>query len=94
MYLEGSDQHRGWFQVRTEGRCRPWFGLSAAAFCSLLRLCFISDAPQSSLLTSAAVNGRAPYREVITHGFLLDEQGRKMSKAREKWRFSAGKPTD
>jgi isoleucyl-tRNA synthetase len=49
MYLEGSDQHRGWFQ--------------------------------SSLLTSVAVNGQAPYKAVLTHGFTLDEQGRKMSKS-------------
>ncbi|MFN7900168.1 MAG: isoleucine--tRNA ligase [Synechococcaceae cyanobacterium] len=49
LYLEGSDQHRGWFQ--------------------------------SSLLTSVAVNGRAPYRTVLTHGFTLDEKGRKMSKS-------------
>jgi isoleucyl-tRNA synthetase len=49
LYLEGSDQHRGWFQ--------------------------------SSLLTSVAVNGRAPYRRVLTHGFTLDERGRKMSKS-------------
>lgn len=49
MYLEGSDQHRGWFQ--------------------------------SSLLTSVAVNGHAPYKAVLTHGFTLDEQGRKMSKS-------------
>lgn len=49
MYLEGSDQHRGWFQ--------------------------------SSLLTSVAANGVAPYKTVLTHGFTLDEQGRKMSKS-------------
>ncbi len=49
MYLEGSDQHRGWFQ--------------------------------SSLLTSVAVNDKAPYKTVLTHGFTLDEQGRKMSKS-------------
>lgn len=49
LYLEGSDQHRGWFQ--------------------------------SSLLTSVAVNGQAPYRRVLTHGFTLDEKGRKMSKS-------------
>ncbi|WP_414569086.1 isoleucine--tRNA ligase [Nostoc sp. CCY 9925] len=49
MYLEGSDQHRGWFQ--------------------------------SSLLTSVAVNDCAPYQTVLTHGFALDEQGRKMSKS-------------
>ncbi len=49
IYLEGSDQHRGWFQ--------------------------------SSLLTSVAVNGHAPYKIVLTHGFALDEQGRKMSKS-------------
>lgn len=49
MYLEGSDQHRGWFQ--------------------------------SSLLTSVANNGIAPYKQVLTHGFVLDEQGRKMSKS-------------
>lgn len=49
IYLEGSDQHRGWFQ--------------------------------SSLLTSVATNGVAPYRTVLTHGFTLDEQGRKMSKS-------------
>ncbi|MFQ4144307.1 isoleucine--tRNA ligase [Chlorogloeopsis sp. ULAP02] len=49
IYLEGSDQHRGWFQ--------------------------------SSLLTSVAVNGIAPYKTVLTHGFILDEQGRKQSKS-------------
>ncbi len=49
LYLEGSDQHRGWFQ--------------------------------SSLLTSVAANGVAPYKQVLTHGFVLDEQGRKMSKS-------------
>jgi len=49
IYLEGSDQHRGWFQ--------------------------------SSLLTAIATEGRAPYRAVITHGFTLDEKGRKMSKS-------------
>jgi len=49
MYLEGSDQHRGWFQ--------------------------------SSLLTSTAMRGRAPYDEVLTHGFAVDAQGRKMSKS-------------
>ncbi len=49
LYLEGSDQHRGWFQ--------------------------------SSLLTSVAMHGRAPYRSVLTHGFTVDEQGRKMSKS-------------
>lgn len=49
MYLEGSDQHRGWFQ--------------------------------SSLLTSMATEGRAPYKEVLTHGFVLDGEGRKMSKS-------------
>ncbi|NEO75701.1 isoleucine--tRNA ligase [Moorena sp. SIO4G3] len=49
IYLEGSDQHRGWFQ--------------------------------SSLLTSVASNGYAPYKTVLTHGFVLDDQGRKMSKS-------------
>jgi isoleucyl-tRNA synthetase len=49
MYLEGSDQHRGWFQ--------------------------------SSLLTSVATKGRAPYKIVLTHGFVVDENGRKMSKS-------------
>lgn len=49
MYLEGSDQHRGWFQ--------------------------------SSLLTSVAVNDQAPYKTVLTHGFVLDEKGFKMSKS-------------
>lgn len=49
MYLEGSDQHRGWFQ--------------------------------SSLLTSMATQEHAPYKEVLTHGFVLDGDGRKMSKS-------------
>ncbi len=49
LYLEGSDQHRGWFQ--------------------------------SSLLTSTAVNNQPPYNRVLTHGFALDENGRKMSKS-------------
>jgi isoleucyl-tRNA synthetase len=49
LYLEGSDQHRGWFQ--------------------------------SSLLESVGTRGRAPYKGVLTHGFVLDDQGRKMSKS-------------
>lgn len=49
LYLEGSDQHRGWFQ--------------------------------SSLLLSTAVNGRAPYKSLLSHGFVLDSSGRKMSKS-------------
>tara|TARA_E500000081_G_scaffold124622_1_gene130827 strand:+ start:228 stop:2966 length:2739 start_codon:yes stop_codon:yes gene_type:complete len=49
LYLEGSDQHRGWFQ--------------------------------SSLLTSIAMKGTAPYKAVLTHGFVVDESGRKMSKS-------------
>jgi isoleucyl-tRNA synthetase len=49
MYLEGSDQHRGWFQ--------------------------------SSLLESCGTRGRAPFDAVLTHGFVLDENGRKMSKS-------------
>ncbi|MGD1037858.1 MAG: class I tRNA ligase family protein, partial [Roseiarcus sp.] len=49
MYLEGSDQHRGWFQ--------------------------------SSLLESCGTRGRAPFDVVLTHGFTLDEKGRKMSKS-------------
>jgi isoleucyl-tRNA synthetase len=49
LYLEGSDQHRGWFQ--------------------------------SSMLTSVAVFGKPPYKAVLTHGFMLDENGRTMSKS-------------
>ena len=49
MYLEGSDQHRGWFQ--------------------------------SSLITSCAINGHAPYKQVLTHGFTVDKDGKKMSKS-------------
>ena len=49
MYLEGSDQHRGWFQ--------------------------------SSLISSIAMKGVAPYKQVLTHGFVVDGQGRKMSKS-------------
>ncbi|MGN1356807.1 MAG: isoleucine--tRNA ligase [Succinivibrionaceae bacterium] len=49
MYLEGSDQHRGWFM--------------------------------SSLMLSLAINDKAPYRQVLTHGFTVDGQGRKMSKS-------------
>ncbi|MCK7574662.1 MAG: class I tRNA ligase family protein, partial [Chromatiales bacterium] len=47
LYLEGSDQHRGWFH--------------------------------SSLLTGCAIDGRAPYKALLTHGFVVDGQGRKMS---------------
>ena len=49
MYLEGSDQHRGWFQ--------------------------------SSILTAVGTRGRAPFESVLTHGFVVDDQGRKMSKS-------------
>ncbi|MDG9670385.1 isoleucine--tRNA ligase [Hahella sp. CR1] len=49
LYLEGSDQHRGWFQ--------------------------------SSLKTAVAIKGKAPYRQVLTHGFTVDEKGHKMSKS-------------
>jgi len=49
LYLEGSDQHRGWFQ--------------------------------SSLLTSVGVSGEAPYKSVVTHGFVVDGQGKKLSKS-------------
>lgn len=49
LYIEGSDQHRGWFQ--------------------------------SSLLTAVAANGSAPFKTVLTHGFTVDGQGRKMSKS-------------
>ncbi len=50
LYLEGSDQHRGWFH--------------------------------SSLLTGVAINGAAPYRQVLTHGFTVDARGEKMSKSK------------
>lgn len=50
LYLEGSDQHRGWFQ--------------------------------SSLLTGCAINGYAPYKQLLTHGFTVDEKGYKMSKSK------------
>ena len=49
VYLEGSDQHRGWFH--------------------------------SSLLEACATRGQAPYKQVVTHGFTMDEKGRKMSKS-------------
>lgn len=49
IYLEGSDQHRGWFH--------------------------------SSLLTGVAINNRAPYKQVLTHGFVVDKDGKKMSKS-------------
>ena len=49
LYLEGSDQHRGWFQ--------------------------------SSILSSCAINGKAPYKQVLTHGFTVDQNGHKMSKS-------------
>jgi len=49
LYLEGSDQHRGWFH--------------------------------SSLLTSVSIKGKAPYKSVLTHGYVVDGQGRKMSKS-------------
>ena len=50
LYLEGSDQHRGWFQ--------------------------------SSLLTGCAIDGRAPYEALLTHGFVVDGSGHKMSKSK------------
>jgi len=50
LYLEGSDQHRGWFQ--------------------------------SSLITSCAINEKAPYKSILTHRFVVDGQGYKMSKSK------------
>ncbi|VEB44718.1 Isoleucine--tRNA ligase [Chromobacterium violaceum] len=50
LYLEGSDQHRGWFQ--------------------------------SSLKTGCATIGRAPYKQLLTHGFTVDDKGYKMSKSK------------
>lgn len=50
LYLEGSDQHRGWFQ--------------------------------SSLLSALAIDGKAPYKQVLTHGFTVDKDGKKMSKSK------------
>lgn len=82
MYLEGSDQHRGWFQVLVYSVSSSFFYIMLCVFLLSFYMGFLYLIAQSSLLTSAAVNGRAPYKEVITHGFLLDEQGRKMSKAR------------
>jgi isoleucyl-tRNA synthetase len=61
MYLEGSDQHRGWFH--------------------------------SSLLAGIGVMGRAPYKEVITHGFVLDEHGRPYSKSELEKARASGKPS-
>ena len=49
LYLEGSDQHRGWFQ--------------------------------SALISSVAISGKAPYKQVLTHGFTVDKDGKKMSKS-------------
>lgn len=49
LYLEGSDQHRGWFQ--------------------------------SSIISAVAINGKAPYKQVLTHGFTVDKDGKKMSKS-------------
>lgn len=49
LYLEGADQHRGWFQL--------------------------------SLISSVAINGKAPYKNVLTHGFVVDKNGKKMSKS-------------
>lgn len=65
LYLEGSDQHRGWFQ--------------------------------SSLLTSVALNESAPYKEVFTHGFVVDEKGNKFSKSSPNYQplskmFNVGSP--
>lgn len=65
LYLEGSDQHRGWFQ--------------------------------SSLLTSVALNNKAPYKEVFTHGFVVDEKGNKFSKSSPNYQplekmFNVGSP--
>jgi isoleucyl-tRNA synthetase len=61
LYLEGSDQHRGWFH--------------------------------SSLLTGVGIEGRAPYRQVITHGFVLDEHGNPYSKSALARARAEGKPT-
>ena len=62
LYLEGSDQHRGWFQ--------------------------------SSLLTGCAMDGRAPYNALLTHGFTVDGEGRKMSKSlRQRDRARRRSPT-
>jgi isoleucyl-tRNA synthetase len=62
LYLEGSDQHRGWFH--------------------------------SSLLASCATRGRAPYRNVLTHGFVLDDRGRPYSKSDIQRRRAAGEKVE
>ena len=59
IYLEGSDQHRGWFH--------------------------------SSLLVGIGTRGRAPFDQVLTHGFVVDEHGRKMSKSRGQRHRAAGR---
>jgi len=59
MYLEGSDQHRGWFQ--------------------------------SSILTAVAAQGVAPFQTVLTHGFIVDEQGEKVSKSEMEKKYGKGK---
>ena len=58
LYLEGSDQHRGWFH--------------------------------SCLLTGCAIDGRAPYKALLTHGFVVDGKGMKMSKSQGQRRRAAG----
>ncbi len=59
LYLEGSDQHRGWFQ--------------------------------SSLWTAMVVEGQAPYRQIITHGFIISQDGNKISKSQEDAKKKSGK---
>jgi isoleucyl-tRNA synthetase len=72
VYLEGSDQHRGWFQVSR------YEDAPESLLQTLTQPNQTTLPSQSSLLTSVASQGVAPYKSVITHGFVLDEKGYKV----------------
>ena len=79
LYVEGTDQHRGWFQssLLTSVATKGILYLT----CFIIIIIFIIVVISFSYFVELIITGKAPYSGVITHGFVLDERGLKMSKS-------------